>query len=258
MKIAVVTSLNKKLYDYYGHKFYETYNWDFDLFTYTEDDWIAPRGTTINLLSEVPECKKFVERNGSKDPSSVVKFDSKGRRMKPFKFDAVRFCYKVYAHTDLVMNRGDGYDGVIFVDADSVFHKSIDSSWVNWHLHRKDCMMTYLGRIGAYSECGFLYFNLNHSKTKEWSKRLYDVYSTDEIYTIDEWHDSFVVDHVRIEFEKKHGVKNYNIGFRDKSQFREQRKMKGHVQAWSILGDVYDHCKGARKDALKSPENKKI
>ena len=26
MKIAIVTSLNRKLYDYYAHRFYKTYN----------------------------------------------------------------------------------------------------------------------------------------------------------------------------------------------------------------------------------------
>jgi hypothetical protein len=31
MKIGVVTTLNKKLHKEYGHKFFETYNWPFDL-----------------------------------------------------------------------------------------------------------------------------------------------------------------------------------------------------------------------------------
>ena len=37
MNIGVVTTLNKKLYNQYGHKFFETYNWPFDLQVYSED-----------------------------------------------------------------------------------------------------------------------------------------------------------------------------------------------------------------------------
>ena len=36
MKIALVTTFNKRLYDYYAHKFIETYNWPFDLYVYHE------------------------------------------------------------------------------------------------------------------------------------------------------------------------------------------------------------------------------
>lgn len=242
MKIAVVTSLNKKLYDYYGHKFYETYNWDFDLFTYTEDaDWIAPKGKTVDLFKDVPECKEFVERN-------------KDKPVESFLYDGVRFCYKVYGYTDLILNRTD-YDGVIYIDADSVFYKPIDHEWVSSNIHKDECMMAYLGRIRKYSECGFLYFNMNHEQTKSWARRLQDMYSNDEIYQLREWHDSYVVDQVRIEFEKKHGVKNHNIGF-TKKNFKG--KGTGHVQAWSVLGSIYDHCKGKRKDNLRSPENRQL
>ena len=156
----------------------------------------------------------------------------------------------------MVLGAGGEYDGIIFVDADSVFHKPIDASWVEENLYRKDCMMTYLGRIGSYSECGFLYFNLRHPKMREWSQRLQDVYSSDEIFSLKEWHDSYVVDVIRDEFERQHGVKNHNIGFTHKTQARKQQKYNGHVQAWSILGEIYDHCKGSRKTTFYSPENK--
>ena len=39
MKIAVVTTFNQKLYDYYAHRFMKTYNWPFDLYVYHEG-WI--------------------------------------------------------------------------------------------------------------------------------------------------------------------------------------------------------------------------
>ena len=30
MKIALVTTFNKRLYDYYAHRFMSTYNWPFE------------------------------------------------------------------------------------------------------------------------------------------------------------------------------------------------------------------------------------
>ena len=54
MKILVVTTWNNKLYEDYAHRFEKTYNWPFDLKVYNEDK---------DLFEQIPECKKFVERN---------------------------------------------------------------------------------------------------------------------------------------------------------------------------------------------------
>lgn len=45
--IAVVTTLNKKLYKQYGHKFFETYNWPFNLIVYSEDMLDIPHTNLI-------------------------------------------------------------------------------------------------------------------------------------------------------------------------------------------------------------------
>ena len=134
-------------------------------------------------------------------------------------------------------------DGLICIDADSVFHKKIDEDWVKKHIHRDDCMMTYLGRGNHYSECGFLYFNLKHKDTIAYANRMKSLYDTDGIYNLKEQHDSYVWDYVRKEFENR-GTKNFNIG----------DGKPGHVQARSILGVVYDHTKGPRKLKGRSPE----
>ena len=136
-------------------------------------------------------------------------------------------------------------DGIIGIDADSVFYKKIDEDWIKKHIHRDNCMMTYLGRPN-YSECGFLYFNMKHPDILPYANRMKSLYDTDGIYNLKEQHDSFIWDYVRKEFENR-GTKNYNIG---------DGKM-GHVQARSILGTVYDHTKGPRRKAAgKSAEFK--
>jgi hypothetical protein len=236
MNIGVVTTLNDKLYNEYGHRFFETYNWPFDLHVYSEDTIIIPNKKIIskNTFDEVSSCKEFATRNKDK---------FKGDKLKDFWADGVRFCYKVYAYTDFLKNNKD-YDGIICIDADSVFYKPININWIKEHIHRDDCMMTYLGRPN-YSECGFLYFNMKHPETKNYAKEMKNMYDTDHIYKLNEQHDSFIWDYVRMKFENDKGITNYNIG----------DGRVGHVQARSILGTIYDHTKGPkRKQTGKSPE----
>ena len=227
MKIKTITTWNNKLYEEYAHRFKETYNWPFPLKIYNEDEC---------MMKAIPNLKEFVERNKDRQPYSDYKV--KG---KEFLTDGVRFSYKVYAYTHALMN--ENVDGLICIDADSVFYKKIDEEWVKKHIHRDECMMTYLGRGSNYSECGFLYFNLNHADTLAYANRMKSLYDTDGIYNLKEQHDSYVWDYVRKEFENR-GTRNHNIG----------DGKPGHVQARSILGVVYDHTKGNRKLKGRSGE----
>ena len=62
MNIAVLTTLNKKLYYEYGYKFFETYNWPFDLFVYSEDlISLKTQCKIINLFEKVPESKNLLK-----------------------------------------------------------------------------------------------------------------------------------------------------------------------------------------------------
>ena len=122
MKTAVITTLNKKLLKKYGFKFFNSYNWPFDIYIYSEDMEFSPTqdGKLINIFEKVPECKNFVERNISRK----IRNDKEA-----FMFDGVRFCYKVFAYTDFIINNGE-YEGLIFIDADSIIYKKINPEWV--------------------------------------------------------------------------------------------------------------------------------
>jgi len=228
MNILVVTTFNNKLESAYAHRFRETYNWSFQLKVYNED---------LGMYAQIPELKEFVNRNKDRH-----KFTSYEEKNNDYRTDGVRFCYKVYAYTDAILQASNAYNGIICIDADSVFYKPIDGDWISKHIHRDDCMMTHLGRP-SYSECGFLYFNMSHPETKNYARAMKEMYDKDLIYKEKEQHDSYIWDVVRKRFEAK-GVKNHNIGD-DK---------EGHVQARSVLGPIYDHTKGNRKLSGKSPE----
>ena len=162
MKIKVVSTWNNKLFKEYAHRFQSTYNWPFELEIYNEDE---------GMYDEIPTLKKFVDRNKVDIPLSFQK-------------DAVRFSYKVYAYTQAILTTRD-CDGLIFIDADSVFYKKIDEAWVKKHLHREDCMMTYLGRP-TYSECGFMYFNMKHNFIKQFAIDMRKMYDDNLLFKEDE------------------------------------------------------------------------
>ena len=228
MKILAITTYNNKLYKEYAHRFESTYNWEFPYTVYNEDD---------GMMEAIPECKAFVERNKNK-------FQGKDF-LKDYWQDGVRFCYKVYAYTHAILNYRE-YDYIIGIDADSVFYKPMTVNFVKSRLYTPECMMTYLGRGTHYSECGFLGFNMKHPEIINYANEMKRMYDSDEIYNLDEQHDSYVWDFIRNRFEGKRKVKNLNIG---------DNKL-GHVQARSVLGNFYDHTKGQRKITGRSKEFK--
>lgn len=226
MNIRVVTSWNNKLYEKYAHIFEETYNWNFPYEVYNED---------VDMYEKIPGLYDFVQRN-------------KDREVNGYLMDGVRFSYKVFAYTHAILNAPAGTTGIIGIDADSRFVKPICKKFIGKWIHRDDCMMTYLGRGKNYSECGFLYFNLQHPDTLDYAKAMQEMYLTDGIYKEREYHDSYIWDLVRMRFEKERGTKNHDIG----------DGKWGHVQATSILGGIYDHMKGYRKLQGFSDENTKL
>ena len=78
MKIAIVTSLNKQLYDYYAFRFLQTYNWPFDCYIYHEG-WIPeidPMRDNIfyrDINETNPSLKQFIERNAKRNQYSTEK-----------------------------------------------------------------------------------------------------------------------------------------------------------------------------------------
>ena len=266
MKIAVVTTFNKKLYDDYAHKFLETYfvNWPFDLHIYSEETFPIKlekgnekRVTLHNIFKEDPDCKAFVDRNKNREPIPPEQFrgtqyDYLFKDYKTFRHESVRFAYKVYSYCHFLMNNKK-YNGVICIDADSVFYRKIEQDWfLKKKIIKKNSLLSYLGRgptrynnpRGYHMEAGFLYFNMNHPETINFAKEMKRWYNKDLIYDVPEQHDSYIWDMVREKFEKQ-GVSNNDIG----------DGKAGHVQARTCLGKIYDHVKGRKPKKVGYSEN---
>ena len=75
MKIALVTTFNKRLYDYYAHRFIETYNWPFDLYVY-HAGWHPPKeGIFFRDINKYnPELQEFIEQMNTNQFKQVQKF----------------------------------------------------------------------------------------------------------------------------------------------------------------------------------------
>jgi hypothetical protein len=262
MRIALTTTFNKRIYDEYAYRFIDSYNWTFPVTVYSEEadlkEHVMSKITNPHLLDKVKYQFKFIHLNEASPES--VEFVERNSYRKPenYRHDGVRFSYKVFSYTHFILNNSKKKDGLICIDADSVFHKPIDHTWVQEHLHRDGKMMTFLGRndnnplaLGAkgrksYSECGFLYFNCNHDRINDYAEEMIRMYVSDDIYKEAEQQDCWIWDGVRKRFQSE-GVENYDIG----------DNQWGHVQARSVLANVYDHTKGNRKVTGRSPERKR-
>ena len=88
MRIALVTTLNKKLYDYYGHMFYDSFNWPFDTYVYHEGWHPEKFNKKIhhrNIYDTNPTLKDFLERLQDKQSEyiKVIEFTSRDVERHP-------------------------------------------------------------------------------------------------------------------------------------------------------------------------------
>jgi len=154
-----------------------------------------------------------------------------------YRFDAVRFAHKVAA-LELAFRIGTG-DALVWIDADCVTHADVDAGWLSGLLGDGD--FGYLKRAGKYPECGFMLFRRNKA-TAEMLRRLVYLYRSDDLFQLDEWHDSWAIEQVRIGMGN--GLKCISLsgGF----------EATGHPFVNGPLGARLDHCKGRRKQQGKS------
>ena len=231
-KTLVVTSTNRELYSAYAHRFWNTFpHTNLDLAVYSEDYGLPCKSTHLHLQAD------FVERNSFRPVTS-------------YKYDSVRFCYKPYTIAQALEDYAHAYDRLLWIDADTVFHKEIDEDWITKHLYKEDTLLSYAGRINYYSETGILLFNLLHPNTTNYINSVRNLYDNDLIYLLKEWHDSYVWDAVRQQYEAR-GNRFYNI-----AEHITHKVPGGHILAY-LYGDTLDHMKGKRKSQGYSKEQQK-
>jgi hypothetical protein len=254
MKIAVVTTFHDEGLKKYGQRMINTFiqNWPQDITLHLYPEGCNPQvpdhnRITLQRLEEVPELKAFKDRwknvpkaNGdvSNDPIRNKRKDSG----KGFKWDAVRFAHKVYAIFDCARNTDA--DVLFWMDADTVCHSPITKETIETFCSPNQDI-GFLGREGKYTECGLYSLNLRSVNVQNFLREFQRMYDDAEngIFTLEEWHDSFVFDVVRKKFKNRLKENNWSQGI---------VKGEGHPLINSEWGAYLDHLKGDRKDLGRS------
>lgn len=252
MKIAVVTTFNGAGLQKYAQNMINTFcaNWPAEVTLHLYPEECNPaindhQHVTLKRLEEVAELAAFKEKwknvpkaNGdvSNDPIRSKRRDSG----KGFKWDAVRFAHKVYSIFHCA--KETDADILVWMDADTICHSPISMEDIT-RLIPADKDICFLGRKGKFSECGLYSMNLRSPAVQQFLANFQQFYDNAEtgIFTLDEWHDSFVFDAVR---------KTVKLNEYDWSS--HLIKGEGHPLINSEWGAWLDHLKGGRKDLGKS------
>jgi hypothetical protein len=250
MKYTVITTFHQPGLEQYGQRMIDTFeaNWpaEVDLVVYTENcnpTFGRANSRAVDIFTASPECVKFVERhrnnpeaNGGRGPHNDHIFSEK----KAFKWQGVRFCYKVFA-VEHAMNSIDS-DWIIWIDADSHTHSSVPIEWLST-VCPDNCLASYLGRSDNYhSECGWVAYNKKNSLTVPFANDVAGMYKNDSIFKLKEWHDSYVWDVNRKRYRDQLGAYFYNL-----NPEPDTKGLAGHPFINSELGRYMDHVKGDRK-----------
>lgn len=253
MTMVFVSTMNVGLYKFYGKNFIEEFlkfaSPDIKLFILFEgaipkelltlsNNLIVINLNSPNLFNFQNKFGKLIEPKGiyikhqidSQNEISQIQF------RKDFRFNAMKFCFKPFS-IHYVLNFIDAStDYLIWIDADLRCKSRFSVSDLQEFMPHKGEVMSYLGREKAYSECGFLGFNIKNKDTINYINRVIEIYETGEIFSLDQWHDSYIWDWVRQEFENN-GLANFKNISGDAS-------FKVHVFNNTKLYNYFDHLKG--------------
>ena len=238
-----VTSFPKKYEEDYGLPMLESVikKWkptDFKLCVYLE----GYEGKTDGLpqvsfieyrhIEDVEARNNFIERHADKN----------GRFAEApynYRMDAIRFCNKVYAYSDLAFELIDQqYKGwLVWLDADTVTKKRFTAEDAA-KIMLDEVDMVHLGRIDIdYSETGFTAWNMAYHNACSHIVDIRGAYDTDEVFAYREWTDSFVYTRL-LKIYEAHGakVRNLSEGVRGLEVFEN-----------CMLNEHFTHNKGNRK-----------
>jgi hypothetical protein len=147
-----------------------------------------------------------------------------------------RFSYKVQAQCEHYEKHKHTHTHMIWLDADVRQLTVISDQDLMTLLPHDDDMITYLGRGDhQHPETGWIAYNFEHTRCREFFDRLKEIYVTGEIFDLAQWHDAWVWNHVCEE-----------LGVQRKNLCEEPARM-GEAFGRSSLQTWYEHRKGPRK-----------
>lgn len=212
------------------------------LYVYHEGSKLPKWGNVhaVNLLEEVEDCRKFL-RHYKHDLAAQGRRQLPGHHWKEkaraagynYRYDAYKFARKPFAVQDAADRAlAAGHSRLLWLDADVVTFAHVTSDSIKRWCPRS-YPVSYLGRLNCYSECGYIGYWLPHVGARALIDGLADEYASGRVFSLSEWHDSFVFDYVR----SRLGFEGYCL----------PSSGRGHVFVESPLGECLDHLKGVER-----------
>lgn len=236
-KFEAVTTFSDEGYKAYGRRMIEAFNayWpeDVPLHVYSE---AAGRGEPFPAWLDEFRARHAGGRAAS---GYLARGPSKGQYN--YRFDALRFAFKTAAVIDSIETTTA--DILIWIDADTVTHSPVSIDFLRELAPDARDVISWLWRDKNYPECGFYMLNMRHPSTKLLAARWRELYESDLLFHLPEWHDSYVLAEL---------VRTLQLSWRSISG---AGSATGHPFINGPLGAVMDHMKGARKAAGRSSTN---
>lgn len=242
--IEVLTTFHKAGWEQYGKRMVETFlqYWpsEIKLHLYCENvktGLVDPRVIEHDIFQACPHVKDFLEQNNNDFNNGI----RNGER--DFKYDAIKFCYKVFAQCHRIQN--SKADTVIFIDADTVTFAEPPIDELK-QLLPPDCFTAYIGRPNnkklPFAETGYIMYNMNHPNTQSFAEVFQDLYTTGKVFSLDYQVDCFTYDTARRITEQTHVAKSNDIT-------GPGGLGKKHPFVNTVLGTFMDHLKGDNRKA---------
>lgn len=251
MTYTVITTFNAAGMAQYGQTMIDTFDlyWpaSIPLIVYAEHcrpHMPSGRVRMLDLMESSADLVRFKTKHAN-DPvanGQIAKDTRVPFKDNQFKWDAVRFSHKVFSviHACAVIES----DWIIWLDADTKTFAPVPEEFLS-SICDPEAMACYLGRQEKYhSECGWVAYNRRHPDLRSFMDRWRDLYMTGDLFNLREYHDSFLFDVLRRDFQIVRGTKFTNISP------IVSGKGPGHPFIASDLGRYMDHMKGSKRKVL--------
>jgi hypothetical protein len=171
MRYDIITSVNTDLWKQYAQKSMKTWQRDPTVYWEADVDHRDPRWELWRSAARMRETGRLAQ-------------------------ESVRFSHKVQAQIAHI--RSSNADYVIWLDADCKQLEPISDEQLQTLMPAESELFTFLDRSPhKYAETGWIAYNMHHPRLKEFVNRLEDMYLTREIFSLEQFHDAYVWDHIR-------------------------------------------------------------
>lgn len=249
--LHVVTSFSQQGYNTYAQlclkSFLQHWSEEVRLLIYHESqdmdelDWLPEERVTLVNLDKVNYLQyfEFVYRNDKRVRGTVFEdwmyWKANDRRAGySFRYDAWRFCRKVFAVANAVekyVNAGK----LFWLDADVTTFADVPVSMLHETLPG-NVATSYLDRGTYHPDCAYVGYNLDNPQCLPFIKAFAKEYSDFTVFNRKEWHDSYVYNELR----KEQGIPSHIIPARSHRSVFEN----------SVLGQYMVHHKGPKKERI--------